>query len=184
MAKYPGGSEWRRWDLQVHTPFSALNNGFGDNFDAYAKILFERALQKRIAAIGVTDYFSIEGYKRLCAIVNEPGRLEALVGPESAPQARQILLLPNIELRTSVVITREKGGDSRVNFHVIFSDDVDPNTIEEHFLREVRFTAEAGPGYPDERLPLTLDNLRYLGRKLKQQHESFQASSDLFVGMT
>jgi hypothetical protein len=34
---FPRGSEWRRWDLHVHTPFSALNNGFGDDFEAYAK---------------------------------------------------------------------------------------------------------------------------------------------------
>ncbi len=61
--RYPRGSEWRRWDLQVHTPFSALNNGFGSNFDQYAKLLLERAVEKGIAAIGVTDYFSIEAYK-------------------------------------------------------------------------------------------------------------------------
>ena len=80
--RYPRGSEWRRWDLQVHTPFSALSNEFGSDFDKYAKTLFERAVEKRIAAIGVTDYFSIEGYKHLRAIVNDPSRLEVLVGTE------------------------------------------------------------------------------------------------------
>ncbi len=24
------GSEWRRWDLHIHTPGTALNNQFGD----------------------------------------------------------------------------------------------------------------------------------------------------------
>jgi predicted metal-dependent phosphoesterase TrpH len=62
---YPRGSEWRRWDLQVHTPYSILNNGFGADFDAYARTLFERAVDEGIAAIGITDYFTIEGYKAL-----------------------------------------------------------------------------------------------------------------------
>ncbi|APT74885.1 hypothetical protein SU69_05645 [Thermosipho melanesiensis] len=59
------GSEWRKWDLHVHTPFSYLNNQFGNDFDQYVKGLFKRAIQKEIAAIGITDYFSIEGYKKL-----------------------------------------------------------------------------------------------------------------------
>ena len=45
---YPRGSEWRKWDLQVHTPFSALNNGFGNDFSAYAKALIERACEDDI----------------------------------------------------------------------------------------------------------------------------------------
>jgi predicted metal-dependent phosphoesterase TrpH len=68
--KYPRGAEWRKWDLQMHTPFSALNNGFGDNFDQYAKSLFEKAVEKNIAVIGITDYFSIEGYKRLSELIS------------------------------------------------------------------------------------------------------------------
>jgi hypothetical protein len=26
--KYPKGSEWRKWDLHIHAPSSALNNQF------------------------------------------------------------------------------------------------------------------------------------------------------------
>src|SRR6185437_5286098 len=102
--KYSRGSLWRKWDLQVHTPFSALNNGFGNDFDAYAKALFEQAVKKEIAAIGVSDYFSIEGYKQLKALVADAARLEALVGVDVAKEAREILLLPNVEFRTSVII--------------------------------------------------------------------------------
>ena len=59
--RHPRGSQWRKWDLQVHTPFSELNNGFGSDFLAYAKELLSRAVQKKIAALGITDYFTIEG---------------------------------------------------------------------------------------------------------------------------
>ena len=181
--KFPRGSEWRKWDLQVHTPFSALNNGFGKNFDAYAKELFEQAVQKNIAAIGVTDYFSIEGYRQLRALVADAPRLEALVGVDVARTAQDILLLPNIEFRTSVIISRKNGESSRVNFHVIFSDEVELETIEEHFLRELKFTAESNPDSWDERWSVTMDNLRALGVKLKEQHEIFREKSDLYIGM-
>src|SRR5216683_5731600 len=111
-SKYPRGSEWRKWDLQVHTPFSALNNGYGNDFEKYAKGLFEKAVEKRIAVIGITDYFSIEGYKQLRALVRDSKRFEQLLGAEIAAKATEILLLPNIELRTSVIIKRTDGSDS------------------------------------------------------------------------
>ncbi len=182
-SKYPRGSEWRKWDLQVHTPFSALNNSFGSNFEEYAKTLFLRALEKNIAAIGVTDYFSIEGYKKLKELQGDYAKLQSIIGEEVATQAQHILLIPNIELRTSVIIKRPDGTDSRVNFHVIFSDEVDVDAIEEHFLRELKFTAQTSPDHPDERWSLTLKNLEDLGKKLKAEHEKFQGQSDLQIGM-
>jgi hypothetical protein len=171
------------WDLEVHTPFSALNNGFGGDFDVYAKTLLKRAVEKKIAAVGVTDYFSIEGYKGLKALLGDKTRLETLIGTNVAAKAQAILLLPNIEFRTSVIIRRPNGQDSRVNFHVIFSNEIDPAVIEEHFLRELKFTAESNPDSVDERWSLTLVNLKDLGRKLKVQHKSFQGKNDLYVGM-
>lgn len=181
--KCPRGSEWRKWDLQVHTTFSALNNGFGDNFEEYAKRLIGAAVQKEIAAVGITDYFSIEGYKRLRDLLKDKAKLQALVGDVVADKARSILFLPNVELRTSVIVTRPDGTDSRVNFHVLFSNDVDPKTIEEHFFRELKFTAESNPASADERWSLTNTNLESLGQKLKAQHAKFRGKSNLHVGM-
>lgn len=179
---YPRGSEWRKWDLQVHTPFSALNNGFGQDFDQYAKCLFEKAVEKNVAVIGVTDYFSIEGYKRLRALRDDSRRLNSLLGADCAAAARRILLLPNIELRTSVIVTGPNRADGRVNFHVMFSDAIEPNAIEDHFLRELKFTAEAKPDHPDERWSLTLGDLENLGRRLRAEHGGFQDKSDLAIG--
>ena len=65
--KHPRGSEWRKWDLHVHTPFSELNNGFGSDWDTYVTKLFKAAIESDVKAIGITDYFSIEGYKKLHA---------------------------------------------------------------------------------------------------------------------
>ena len=180
----PRGSEWRRWDLQVHTPFSALNNGFGQDFNHYAKTVFETAVENKIAVIGVTDYFCIDGYKRLLALRDDAASLTDLIGEDHADAARRILLVPNIELRTSVIVTRPGHSDSRVNFHVLFSEKVDPDTIGEHFLRELKFTAEANPDHVDERWSLTSSNLKALGSRLKTEHKEFQKLSDLYVGMS
>ena len=180
---YPIGSIWRIWDLHVHTPHSALNNDFPADFDEYAKVLLQKAVERQIAVVGVTDYFSIEGYKQLRALLDDKERLNTLCGKEIADSARNILFLPNVELRTSTIVRDLQGRDSRVNFHVIFSDAVTPEQIEEDFLREVKFTAESNPGGVDEQWPLTTRNLEQLGQRLKQQHEPFARMSDLFVGM-
>jgi ABC-type lipoprotein export system ATPase subunit len=177
------GSEWRRWDLHVHTPYSALNNGFGDDFDAYAKAAFEAALEKQIAVIGVTDYFSIRGYRELRELQEDRERLAELLGEEAAERAREILLLPNIELRLrDMVRVGEK--DARINLHIIFSDEISPQEIEEKFLRRLEFTSESAPDTPDARMALTEPNLEALGKQLKEEHERFKGDSDLKVGMT
>ena len=177
------GSLWRKWDLQVHTPFSALNNGFGSNFAEYAKAFFAEAIARQIAVVGVTDYFSIEGYSSLKTLQANPAALKSLVGEENVEAAQGVLLLPNVEFRTNVVVRKSNGTDSRVNFHVVFSDEVLPATIDEHFLRELKFTAESAPSVADNRHVLTKANLEALGRRLKQQHPPFANRSDLYIGM-
>jgi len=61
----PRGSIWRKCDFHVHTPLSALENNFTTDFDEYVKCLFKKAIEKRIFVIGITDYFTIEGYKKI-----------------------------------------------------------------------------------------------------------------------
>jgi hypothetical protein len=180
--QYPRGSEWRRWDLQIHTPFSALHNGFGDDFDAYAKLVLERAIEENIAVVGVTDYFTIKGYKALRGLLADEKRLINLVGDEAASRARQIVLMPNVEFRARNLVTTANG-DARVNFHVLFSEEVPPEDIDEHFLRDLKFTYEAAPDTPDQRMSLTLQHLEELGQRLKAEHEKFRAERDLRIGM-
>ncbi len=180
---HPRGSEWRKWDLQVHTPYSELNNGFGRHVTGHSKTLIERAFDRDVAVIGITDYFSIEGYKAVRQLLQDESLLAELVGQEKAKYAARVLFLPNIELRTSTIVRDREGKDSRVNFHVIFADDVSPDDIDEHFLREIKFTAEANPDSKDERWSLTLKNLTELGKRLRKQHAKFNDLTDLFVGM-
>lgn len=177
---YPKGSEWRKWDLHVHTPFSYLNNQFGDNFDNYMRELSKKALEKNIPAIGITDYFTIEGYKKIKnEYLNNNSKLTKLgFNEEDIEKIKQILLLPNIEFRLNKLV-----GTQRINFHVIFTDKVSINDIEENFLREIKFVYESGPQTEDEKRPLTIQNLEDLGSKLKAEHSQFRSKSDIKVGM-
>lgn len=182
MSNHPRGSEWRKWDLHVHTPYSTLNNGFGEDFNRYAASLFQKAIEKSIAVIGITDYFSIEGYKKLKELMDEPGKLTSLIGEEIAERARHILLLPNIEFRSNVPVTNQEA-TKKINYHVIFSNEIDIGVIEEYFLRELKFTSIAIPSGQDEYWSLTIPNIEALGKKLKAEHGEFKDRSDRFVGM-
>lgn len=177
---YPKGSEWRKWDLHVHTPFSYLDNQFGSDFDNYVNELFKKALEKNIIAIGITDYFTIEGYKKLKnEYLKSDEKLKELGFVDNEiKEIKRILFLPNIEFRLNKLV-----GDSRINFHVIFSDKVEINHIEENFLREIKFVYEGNPQNEDEKRPLSIQNLEDLGKRLKKEHPEFKNKADIVVGM-
>lgn len=173
------GSEWNKWDFHVHTPFSYLNNGFGNNWDEYVKQLFKMAIQKNIKAIGITDYFTIDGYKKLKEeYLNDKVKLQTLFSDEEIAVIDSLLILPNIEFRLSQLVD-----GNRVNFHVIFSDNVSIQDIEENFLHELDFLYEGNLQDEDEKWKLKLNNLIQLGQKLKEEHTAFKNDSDIFVGM-
>ena len=183
---YPRGSEWRKWDLHVHTPFSYLNNQYGNpknsaTWDMYVKRLFEKAIEKNIAVIGITDYFIIDGYKKIKNeyLANESKLRSLFDNDETKLQAiKNILVLPNIEFRLNKLV-----GNQRINFHVIFSNEVSIGDIENNFLNEIKFVYEGAPQTEDEKRPLNKQNLMSLGQKLKQEHPNFASKPDIEVGM-
>jgi hypothetical protein len=83
MAMYPRGSEWRRWDLHVHTPDTILNNQFG-TWDEYLTAV---EAHPTVKVMGITDYMTITNYQKLREF-KAYGRLPNIV-----------LLIPNIEFR-------------------------------------------------------------------------------------
>lgn len=178
MSIYPQGSIWRRWDLHIHSPFSVLNMQFQSNFDSYAKSLFEAAVERQIAAIGVTDYFCIEGYRQLRAIQADRKRLVSLCGEAVAERAAHILLLPNVEFRIDKLIEKKA-----VNIHVLFSNELEPDVIESEFLHQLKFVFAGRPDHGDETRSLTMANLAALGVRLKSEDAEFAKYTDLFTGM-
>ncbi|MFO0577436.1 MAG: hypothetical protein U1A78_25810 [Polyangia bacterium] len=206
QSKFPRGSEWRRWDLHVHTPASVLNNQFGNNWDQYIHRLFTRAIENGIAAIGITDYFSIDGYRKIKQeYLADRNRLEFIFNEELKRDSGyidkilSILVIPNIELRLSKYVAyvkrrenNEKGSkkndleiqEKRATIHVLLSDEISIQDIEENFLQKLEITYIGIPQGPDEKLPLTRSNLEKLGRRLQMEHTAFHErhSSDFYTG--
>lgn len=117
-SKYQRGSEWRKWDLHVHTPESKLGASFvGVQWDDYINALEKTAKEGDIAVIGVTDYMSIDGYEKLYAAYTDKiiPRLQAVD-----------LLLPNIEFRAMPNTLDGKA----LNIHLLISPS-DENHIYE-----------------------------------------------------
>nr|WP_287412666.1 hypothetical protein [Pseudodesulfovibrio sp.] len=179
MSNYSRGSVWRRWELHTHTPCSHLNNGFGSDWDKYVKELFSRAIRNNIAAIGLTDYFTIDGYKKIKKdYLNNGSKLEKLFTQEEIKKIKKILIIPNIEFRLSSLVD-----GNRINFHVIFSNQIPIQDIEENFLHELAFVYEGRPHSEDEHWKLKPCNLMKLGKKLKTEQPSFASDSDICAGM-
>ncbi len=122
--KYPRGSEWRKWDLHLHSPASVLNNQFEGSTDTEKWERYVAKLETLVdtPVIGITDYFSIRGYQRLLEYKGQ-GRLPKID-----------LILPNVELRILPVTQAEKP----INLHFIFSPDV-VGAVESMFFQSLDF---------------------------------------------
>lgn len=61
MNNFPRGSEWRKWDLHIHTPGTALNDQFEGNNedDKWNKFLDKLNNINDVCVLGITDYFDI-----------------------------------------------------------------------------------------------------------------------------
>ncbi len=63
--KFTRGSEWRIWDLHIHTPETKKNDQFtgrtpDEKWQNYITSINNSV--EEISVIGITDYFSIENY--------------------------------------------------------------------------------------------------------------------------
>jgi hypothetical protein len=185
--KYPSGSEWRKWDFHIHTPASVLNNQFGDNWDEYVKTLFRKAIENEIAAIGITDYFNIEGYKKIKKeYLSSESRLEKLFNDDEIEKIKNIMVFPNIEFRINkLVISGEENltWNNKVNLHLLLSDEIEIEDIEENILHCLTFEDLGDPDFKSQNSTLTMRNLGNLGKRLKQEHQKFRSKSDIFVGI-
>lgn len=111
---YQKGSEWLKWDLHVHSPAS---DGFSGSWDQ-----FEDQLKKAdCSVVGINDYFSIEGYKR---IKEKIAKGELNLGNKK--------ILPVVEFRMRDVLKNKHVGQSgtNINFHIIFNDAISVSKIE------------------------------------------------------
>lgn len=133
----PRGSLWRKWDLHVHTPDSLVHNYTGP--DLWERFLSEiESLPPEFKVIGINDYIFLTGYKRIL----EERAKRRLSNIE--------LFLPVVELRIDK-FGGSTGHLSRVNCHVIFSNELKPELIEQQFLNALSSKYVLSPQYDDIR---------------------------------
>jgi len=168
------GSQWHKWDLHVHTPSSGLNNQFGGESDAvwdkYVQTLFHTAINNEVAVIGITDYFLIDGYKKIKNdYLNNDAKLHSLFGDQaSVDKVKQIRVLPNIEFRLDTLVD-----GSRLNYHIIFSDELAVEDIEDDFLRKLSIKIDQSTDGTQHTESVTRRGLEKLGETLKSQESGF-----------
>jgi energy-coupling factor transporter ATP-binding protein EcfA2 len=138
ITKPSRGSSWRKWDLHVHTPDSLVNH-YGGGADVWDRFLLALAdLPPEFKVLGINDYIFLDGYKKVVA-AKAAGKLPNID-----------LLLPVIELRL------DKFGGSRsdlskVNYHIIFSNEIGAETIESQFLSALSSKYVLTPEYDEIR---------------------------------
>jgi len=121
MNKFERGSEWRKWDLHIHTKGTNKNDNFSSSdFDTFCVTLFKKAIERDIQAIGITDYFEIGNYKKVRAFVENIDSCSDFI-PSEKDKIKDMFLLPNVELR--ILPATDSGG--LINFHCIFNPDED-----------------------------------------------------------
>ena len=134
------GSEWRKWDLHIHTPGTAKNDHYGNSDEVWERYI--DALEKSdVTVFGITDYFSISNYIK----VKEYQKQNRLNGK---------FLLPNVEMRIYPVTDKSK----LINIHAIFDPFLDVADIEREFFRQLQFT------YNDASYSCIDNDLAKLGR--------------------
>lgn len=117
------GSEWRKWDLHIHTKNTNKNDQFtSSNMEDFLYEFFKKAIEKKISAIGITDYFSIDRYRDVVDYQEniddkKDGEGKQLFNEDERKYIKNIFLFPNIELR--MLPSTDKG--RLINIHFIFN---------------------------------------------------------------
>ena len=132
------GSEWRKWDLHVHTPASLCSEYGGDNDEIWEQFIQRiENLPSDIKVLGINDYLFLDGYEKVLKYKKD-GRIPNIE-----------LLLPVIEFRLKEFVGSKELG--RINYHIIFADEslLSPQDIQYHFLQGLRSKANLSADIPN-----------------------------------
>lgn len=149
------GSEWRIWDLHVHTPLSIENNyGCANDEEGWNKYITAlEQLPSDIKVLGINDYLFIDGYKKVKEY-KDSGRLSNIE-----------LLLPVVEFRLAKFCGHKQF--KRINFHVIFSNEVSADVIQYQFLNALSSNYTLSTDCIQQwGGVVTMENLEDLGRRI------------------
>ena len=111
---YERGSEWRKWDLHIHSPAS---HGYVGSWDQFERQLMEAQCD----VIGINDYCSIAGYRKVKEKL-EAGTLDL----------GERVVFPVVEFRMRDVLKNRHTARSgtAINFHIVFCNSISIEKIE------------------------------------------------------
>lgn len=159
MKNFYRWSLWRKWDLHVHTIKSVFNNNFAkkgiedEDNDKYVYELFSRAISNQISGIGLTDYFSIDGYKIVKEYLANEEKMVNLFKEEIENdkdylrKIYNISIFPNIELRLEeMMVYKNRQNQEKIEVRVIFDNDIDIDieSFEENFFSRLTIPTTIG----------------------------------------
>jgi ABC-type lipoprotein export system ATPase subunit len=162
---YLKGSEWRKWDLHVHTPES---QGFSGDWQQFIIQLGNADCD----VIGINDYFSVAGYMEIMRLLNEPVSTTEGNKPyrEALEKLHSKTLFPVVECRmNNVLLNKDTKSGPRLNFHVIFDPSVAADV--ESFIKNLDVNGSSIAGrYADKKFLLddVQVNITEVCKKLRQ----------------
>lgn len=161
--KFKRGSEWRKWDLHIHTPGTKKNDNFrGSSLDEKWNFFIEdiNNSTEEFVTVGITDYFCVNNYFKFKQFIVD-NRITKKIE----------LVLPNIEIRMLPVT----GSATPINLHCIFNPNIDKE-IETRFLSKLSFN------YSGSNYSAKIEELIRLGRALPS-NSSLDEPSALIAGV-
>ncbi len=168
---YPKGSEWRKWDLHIHTPKSIIQGYGGDKPEVWNQFIETlKNLPPEIKVIAVADYLFVDGYEYLLTRRDEIPNID--------------LIIPNIEFRLDTFSGTENN-HKRHNFHVLFDPSVSVQDIRDQLLNCLSsgYLIKDGREWNATPTPCALEELGREMKKAAPKDNSVQSKSDLRVGL-
>lgn len=141
--------------MHVHTPLSIENNyGCANDEEGWNKYITAlEQLPSDIKVLGINDYLFIDGYKKVKEY-KDSGRLSNIE-----------LLLPVVEFRLAKFCGHKQF--KRINFHVIFSNEVSADIIQHQFLNALSSHYTLSPDCTQQwGGVVTMENLEDLGNRI------------------
>lgn len=169
ISDYPAGSEWRRWDLHVHTPDTNKNDQYEGHTSSEKWENFYKSIsryvgdgsdpQKAISVIGITDYVTLDNYKKVCKDNKLPSCIK--------------LIIPNVEMRIVPV-----SGQSPVNVHFLFEPSIIEN-LDTRFFYKLEIKHAGIPYHPIQKELLDLG--RAMFPEQKDEKTLIKAAVERFI---
>lgn len=134
MTTISRGSEWRKWDLHIHTPNSICQN-YGNKQENWDKFIYAlENLPADVKVIGITDYYFIDGFEKVMQYKHNSGRLKNIDK-----------IFPVLEFRIDTFGSGNENNLQKINLHIIFDlNEADIfneiNTVKEEFIKQIPVT--------------------------------------------